>query len=519
MEELLERLYKAANHHHFEIQKHFDNQDLSDEQYFILGLSDDIMVNTVNILINLDIGNIESLGIDNSCRAIIEAISLLNMYKEGGINDTQVKLYRYQYAMVDKSNLGKIIKLAGLGKDLFDRRINEDKEKAISLFAELFGVSIQDTKRMLEDGRHYFGDPLSFLMNSPDDLIRMSSIVHKYNPHGDSINKLYSFFSIFDHPRYENDLGFEKIIQEYRLKNVYILLKCVIDYFNANRLFLEDDKSLNTIQKELFETEKLKDLKSNILAIQVIFTNLKEQFGIFEDGTDNMTLFFLTKMECIAINMLVTISTGYNEQTISVFRPFMELNATFNFINSANDQEEMMHLMKGFWFSSALQLDLWRGKVENKNYAELHREALNTIYEEYYKNKYHLSSFDQFYEGMKKNSLYWFDKNIKGYKKLVNNSVDLFTNNNLSKEDYLTAYRISIDVAHASGYSFNASPIVVESYALRCTVLFWNYILEYTLLNSLELVRHKKDIDIKNTVILINEFIRYYSEEQNKLTD
>lgn len=511
------RLYKAAKKHHFDIQKQFDNKELSDEQYLILGFSDDIMSNVVNILLNYEVGSIESIGVDNSCRAIIEAISLLYMYKIGKINEKQVRLYRYQYSLVDNANLVSILKKVGLGDSIFDRKINQDKETALDIYSDIFGIDKTELKQMIKKREVFLNDPLSFLMKSPKDGIRMIDIINKYNPYDEMFVKIYTFFSIFEHPRYEHMPNVEKLNMKLRMAMIETLLSYVMLYFNANKYFIANDGELPTPHQDLFENEKAKYLDENIVAIRYIFYELSKQFGVFENGTDNMTLFFLNKMRDIAINMLISISLGYNEQTIAAFRVFMENAGTFNFINSASNQEEMKYLKTAFWCSSIMQVDscIKDMKIDvDKTDIDM---MLKPVYDNYYKTKYKLDSYEKFKDKMAHNSLFFFENSgKKSYNNLIRESLKMFSKE-IERDDYFTAYKVAVDIAHASGYSFNATPIIIELYALRCVVLFWTYIFRYAFLNNLTLADHNIKVDIAKPMRLILEFSRYYNDEMMKI--
>ena len=75
----LQYLYKVLKKHDIEILKHFCDEKLSDNDYFIYGINNDIISNALNIVTNYLSGNIESAGVDVSCRIIIEAMVILLM--------------------------------------------------------------------------------------------------------------------------------------------------------------------------------------------------------------------------------------------------------------------------------------------------------------------------------------------------------------------------------------------------------------------------------------------------------
>ena len=87
--EYLNYLYRALKKRDTEILKHFCDENISDNNYFSYGIQNDIISNALNIIINYLSDNILSIGVDNSCRTIIEAMTILNIDKAGRISDKQ----------------------------------------------------------------------------------------------------------------------------------------------------------------------------------------------------------------------------------------------------------------------------------------------------------------------------------------------------------------------------------------------------------------------------------------------
>ena len=87
----LNDLYKVLKQHDIDILKHFCDPNLSDNDYFFYGINSDIISNSLNIVVNKLSGNIESAGVDLSCRSIIEAFVILRMDSEGAVSEKQKK--------------------------------------------------------------------------------------------------------------------------------------------------------------------------------------------------------------------------------------------------------------------------------------------------------------------------------------------------------------------------------------------------------------------------------------------
>ena len=96
--EKLNNLYKSLKRLDSDILAKFNCAEITDEDYFFYGIHNDIVSNALNILVNYLTGNIESAGVDNSCRMILEALTILAMDESGDIETVQKSIYRYSYA-------------------------------------------------------------------------------------------------------------------------------------------------------------------------------------------------------------------------------------------------------------------------------------------------------------------------------------------------------------------------------------------------------------------------------------
>lgn len=97
----LENLYKTLKRYDVDILKHFNDEEISDWDYLFYAVNSDIMTNALGIVINLLDDNFTSVGIDNNARAILEAFVILKMLKNGDISETQQKIFRKHYAIVE----------------------------------------------------------------------------------------------------------------------------------------------------------------------------------------------------------------------------------------------------------------------------------------------------------------------------------------------------------------------------------------------------------------------------------
>ena len=516
-EDIISLLYKAAKKHDLDILKHFNDENLSDRNYFLYAINDDIMSNTINVILNLSINNLESPGIDNSCRMIIEAITLLSLYNANQISDLQLEIFRHSYALVEIDNYRSFMKNANFKVPL---DVEKDKEIALNLFAKQFGITRKELDELIKNRdpskKIYLSDPLAFLMRTPKTKIKIDKLIKKYHPHKETIAEVYTFFSIFDHPRYEENIELEMNFQEAKKKFVFSVITTVIEYFKLNKLFLSNSDEYTDDLQDLFKGEYEDNNKNALKAIEMIFGSLIDKLAIYsENEIDLQVLFYLNKLRCIAKNMFVCMHRGHREQVIAVFRPFAELSSVINKINTY-DVDQFHILRKAFMFSSRLQLINLVDNVTNK-VTKIDNESLKDLYEKYYKEKYNLDSYIQFEREIVNNSLYFLDKSKKSYKNLVMDNSNIIFKDKTMQEEFKTLYKVSIDMSHSSGYVFNACPSVVDSLAFRSQIVFWMYVYQYASLVALTKIEHGYPAEIDKVMKAIKILIDGLADDLDKL--
>lgn len=243
--------YKTLREHDNAILKKFNDRDLNDEEYFFLGINSDIMSNALSIFINRLSGNSESIGIDNNCRAIIEAFVVLKMDASGEITPKQKELYRYQYALVDYDNFKKALTEQEKENDNY-KKLNEDKEKAIQIAMEHFNC----TRKEISNYKFSADDPAFYLKKKLWDKISFAHLLSKHPIFDEKSIKIYEFFSLFAHPRFEMNPDAEKGYNEIRKTYVEKALNYVFEYLADLKFLIKDDK-LKTFNDDFWFNPKL----------------------------------------------------------------------------------------------------------------------------------------------------------------------------------------------------------------------------------------------------------------------
>lgn len=149
--------------------------------------------------------------------------------------------------------------------------------------------------------------------------------------------------------------------------------------------------------------------------------------------------------------------------------------------------------------------------ASNRDY----KVELQTLYDNYYASRYNVGSFSKFYDKYLHNSLYFLDNSKKSFNKFVREAIEGITVNEAQGKDFMTLYKISKDMAHASGYSFNATVDLVQvvSHKVIFTTL---YIIREFLIRGIETVKGQDKI---GTLQLIIESLNLHLQIQLDAVD
>ena len=500
----LQDLYKTLRRHDKDILKHFNDENLNDHDYLFYAINSDIMSNALSIVINILINNEPTAGIDNNARAIIEGFVILKMLASGDISETQQKIFRSHFAIVDYENFRKEIKSQKEHPVVVEMLKRYDD--AVEFLCKHYGCH----KKELHGYFVNYDDPLFYLKNNLKENIGFATLLNKYPIFNEKTFRVYEFFSIMIHPRYIDSSKLEKSIQKLRKGYINLVLDYVVKYLQAGKLIVIDDKA-PSFDDDFFNNPLLFNNVNNIKQISIMFNMLVEDLCVLKDGFDGFECFFFKVLNHLIKDMMLCESLGYNEQVISKFKSFMELAAVHATINCVDSQEEFLILKNAFALSSRLQLlEHLTAMDPGENY-EI--DELKELYEVFYKDKYHIS-YEEFEKGMKENSLYFLNpKEDKKYNKYVRSAInEIFTDENIRAE-LLEMYKLSNDMNHASGYNFNSSPGISDFHAhfVMHAVFIWliNLILNATL------VVEENDHKTKYTRTII-EFLKILANFENE---
>lgn len=447
----LNTLYKSLKRLDLDILAKFNCVEIADDDYFFYGIHNDIVSNTLNVLVNYLTGNIESAGVDNSCRMILEAMTILAMNARGDISSVQKSIYRYSYAYVDLENFKLVITKEQLREDSF-KQIKSDRNKCAEYIKKHFGCKYEDIQKQ-DTG---VDDPCFYLKKNLKHKIRFSKLIDKYFSKDKGVGELYEFFSIMVHPRCEMHPDAEKATMDVHQYYVDSVIAFVSQYLSDNGM-LPSPENENDFNADFFYNPLLANNVYNIKEMEHAFNLTIKSLCSLPNGVDWFTWFFLEKSKYLLLDILTSLSLGYTEHVIATFKPFIELFSVFCKINTCEDLVEFNYLKRSYWLSSRIQFNehikKYNGGTSNKEY----EEELQDLYDKYYAGRYKTSTFNKFYDKYVHNSLYFLDNSKKSFNKVVREALEAISFDEAQKKDFMTLYKISKDMAHASGYSFNAS--------------------------------------------------------------
>lgn len=502
----IDDLYKTLKRHDVDILKHFNDEKLSDYDYLFYAINSDIMSNALNIVINLMIDNEASVGVDNNARAIIEGFVILKMLGSGAIDSEQQKIFRSHFAIVDYENFKKLIREAKDHPAIVEAKKRYDD--AISFLTTHFKCS----KKALFEHFVDVDDPLFYIKKTLKEDIGFVTLLNKYPIFEEHTYRIYEFFSIMIHPRYVGSESLERSIQKMRQSYTYMVLDYVVKYLKAEKLIVIDD-SAKTFDDDFTNNPLLKNNVNNIFQTILAFDLLTKNLCILKDGVDGFSIFFLTQIRHLLIDMELCESLGYNEQVISKYKSFIEMAAIHATINCVDDIDEFKTLKLAYSFSSKLQL-CEHLKAMNLSNDDFELSGLRELYEQYYRDKFKIATYEEFEKGMKNNSLYFLDPSNqkKSYNKYVREAINEVIPLESLQKQMFDMYKLSKDMNHASGYNFNSSPGITEFYSHTIMKSVFDWIINF-IVNASAVV---DEMDHKTNLEPVLEMFRTMAEFENE---
>ena len=510
----IEDIYKALKYHDLEILKHFNDDSLTDQQYLFYAINNDIISNALFIVVNMKIGNLQTLGIDNCCRTIIEAFAVLKMIAVGDISDEQARIFRYHYAIVDFANMRKLVNEDVKQTDDF-QYVDRDRQRAYEALMSFHNCTIGDLKKDpdLDDSNFYLKKHLG-------ERINFATLLEKYPVFDVNEIKIYDFFSIYAHPRFEKDSKIEEAYSNLRTAYIKRVMDYIVSFLKNEKLFVFD-KEVTDFEHDFFKNPILKNNVLNIKDMNRIFDSIEKKICFFDEGYDSFTLFFLEKMRSLIADMEVSITLGYREHIISIFKSAIEYIALYSTINECCSLEDFKKIKLAYCYSSRLQIDNLMLPKDFLEEAGLPSSLiddtvleLRPLFDSYYKEKYELDNFEYFLDKIRNRARYFLSKDNGSYNSFVNKLLDDLYSDKRESEFIKMIYKISKDMNHGGGYSFNSSPGLIDSQCRHVQNTIYRYMYKMLAFFWLTLKEYGKEVDL---TIELKYFEVLSSIEQNEI--
>ena len=515
----IDDIYKALKYHDLEILKHFNDENLTDQQYLFYAINNDIISNALFIVANMQIGNLESIGIDNCCRTIIEAFVVLKMIAKGDISDGQAKIFRYHYAIVDFANMRKLVTDEVKQTDDF-KYVERDRKKAYEALLNFHQCTASELRNNPD-----FDDSNFYLKKHLEDKINFSALLEQYPIFDVKEIKMYEFFSIFVHPRFEKDSKIEEAYSSIRAAYIKRIIDYIVSFLKNAKLFVFD-KEVTSFEQDYYKNPILQNNILNMKDMNLIFDSIEQKICFFDEGYDSFTLFFLEKMRSLIADMELSITLGYREHIISIFKSAIEYIAIYSTINECSSLEDFKKIKLAYCYSSRLQIDnlaLPKELLKEAGFPDTFIEEtiseFKQLFNDYYKEKYELDNFEYFLDKTRHNARYFLNKSKSSYNGFVNKMLDdLYANK--SESDFIKMiYKISKDMNHGGGYSFNSSPGLIDSQCRHVQITLYRYMYKMLAFAALTLKEHGKEVDLRFELKYFEVLSKIHQNEIDKIND
>ena len=508
------KLYKALKRYNDNILKYYKDTSLSDDEYFLYAINYDITSNALNILTNIFMDNLESSGVDLSCRCILEAFIILKMNESGAISEEQKKIFKQIYANVDYDNFNTLASHLPDNHPLkkYLESISIDRQEVIGNCLTHFGCERKDLFRVSID------DPCIYLKTNKDEDTRFVTLIAKYPPRNEYDYRIYNSLSLFIHPRC--DMNQNALNEIFSVRNMYVdeILVLVWKHLESKGLLDFEEESVSDFDYDFIHNPVLKNNLSNINQTKQMFDYLQEAIcNISENETDIFTLQFLKRIKLQVVDMMLSLSLGYKEHTIACYKSFIEEFSVFHAIESFPTHKEREYLKKAYWITTKLQFKyLFDASTDEENLKM--RGEIDQLYLNYYKTRYQLKSSSSLYENMKMNDLHFLTKHKKSFNRFVKTlnedangyDEDLFY-------DARSVYSFSKDLSHASGYSFNSSVEIVNLYAYKTLFHTFNFLVFFVKNSSIALNKKNAHRNLRVFYDFFKSMRQIYSKQVERL--
>lgn len=459
-------LYKSLKIQYNKALKNLDSDKLNDKEFLYAALNFDVVSNALSIVLNYYFDNLDSRGVDINCRIIIEALSLLNMLSNGDISKEQIANFRTHSKVIErldqKRHFEKYKKMP-----LFDN-IEEEYQEAMRKLMAFYQASERHIKQ------RYVTDPLFVFKKTLNEKLKYSDIVNHYFP---ACMDMYKFFSILTHPNLEHNPNVKIALNRKRWDFITKMLQYVTSFLKNNRFYVPQNRTTSFDE----DVATMSMFKDEIASYRKYFDNvIRNISNENKNGKDILDIEFLLFTKNLYTDMSIALNLGYLDQVAIKYRVFIEMVSIHFKINNSEDNFEYSSLTNGFLYQTRNSLYPYLTDYDlSGDYRKSIDEGLKYVYKTFYKDEYYLETYADFCENMEENPYYFITNMETGYRnQVVNFATALFKEEEI-KELILDAYKVSMNIGHASGYNFNSEEGLIKIYSHVSLFVLWMYLYIY----------------------------------------
>lgn len=478
MEISLDALYKSLKAYDTELLSHFNDSNVSDRDYFSYAISEDIIQNTIGILIDRTFGIDDIVGMASNCRAIIEAITYWGIMDDGTLKDENFSRFRNQYKLIEYFAGKEILASASYPEDktFVEDRIR-DAESIISDYSKTLHIDEKKIRRICRSNLFVVYDEI------PNKALSDTWFIQKYFPLDgydetakDAFFATYKILGFIVHPQFLMHDGMIEIMRKEVVGMSDVAIKVAYDWLKKEGKLKGDLGNEKALQEEANE-QRMKGNFADISNKHSILKDFSDKTTIFPNGNDVYSRWFNQAFSSLYISADICGHLGYSELVISKTKSIIEYMAFNTYLNSIKDQSEFVARKQAFLYSSEIQIldfltDKPNGAAEMK---KLLQSTAKSAYERWYKKNYCLSSLEGFIGSLAKKGYWISNEGNNTYSSVVKTFLDNYKfsqdKRKIQMIDFF--YHASMGAEHAGGYCFDMSEGVFNS-AFKTIIPFVN---------------------------------------------
>ncbi|MCQ2753062.1 MAG: hypothetical protein MJ206_02265 [Bacilli bacterium] len=460
-------IYKSLKMIDKECRSHFNDNDITSEEYFKYGILSDLVRNMITFNLIRTLYGLRSPGLNLNCRLILESLVILKKYENNEFTKDNYDLYKEGYALIEVDNEKHLFKDENIKWDA----LKETKEKEqiyLEKWSKKFGIDKTTLSVVARDSCFYLAPQMyiDYGLAHPGKIFHYSFVGLINNTLGFQYGDYYTFFGFLLHPTLISEDVIDEV-ESVKDKSYLSVFTLACNYLKEKGLIHDNDlegffaeKMHGVIKDNLYVTDKI------IVTLNGLNYECSHKDGVL---VNDFIYRMVQSINDILADMLICNAYGHTDQIISKFKIFMEYISMYHSIDIAGKDLEYHSFVRCFYISTSYQLsqlipklmlDLNPNTTDNDfaKFAINKDDELKQIYNDCYKEKFSYITEEFFVSGVKMHVLYFINgcHPAKNYGHLVGTFINSFFASS-ERADIFALTHMSTDLCHSAGYAFNAS--------------------------------------------------------------